>query len=793
MKRDIVGAWRNLWRKPAFAGLVVLMLSVGVGATTAMFTVVDAMLLRPLPYPNGERMFDMQVTTPATGATRPGVPGRALPTLTADSALFGRLALYRFGVVRVSGGREPAIVASPEVSADLLAMLGAVPLIGRLTTDADAAGGLRAVLISERFWQSHFGADPAVIGRTVWLDDEAVEVAGVLPASFRFPEANIDVWRPLDPVAAAGSALWIQLVGFRPANMSEAELATRMSALGTALVASGVISAGQLLTTAEPLQAQFGRDNGGALLTVFGLVTIVLIVACVNVTTLLLVRASERHAEFAIRSAVGAGSAALLRASAAESILLTAAGAAGGTLLAAGVLDLIAGVIPPQLTFLTSTPMALDNRALAFSIAVSALTCLVCGLAPAWRASRVDAIDTLKQSGRGAAGTHDERWHGALVVAQLALVVVVLAGAGLFMRSFSRLVSVDPGFRPEGLVAVDIDLPARHYAAPGLALETATQIARRAQAGGEVAVTISTGMRAFRTGRVPEAEGGLPLDVASLPALPWTSVSANFFTTLELPIVSGRAFRDGEADAMVVSESLARRFWGSASPLGRRFRLHTDQPWRTIVGVSGDLTRAGLDPQVGQGMEVYLPHAAATRDTAFQVIARSTRPSSAAIAAIKQAVWAVDDRVPVTAATTMRERLDARIVLPQFLLRVTSGFAIAAVVLAAIGVYAVSAFWVARRTRDIAIHVALGATGGAVAGRVLGRAVVFAIGGVVLGLVITQVSTRVIEPWLFATSTRDGGTLIAVAAGAVLLALAACAKPAYAASRVDPMHTLRGE
>lgn len=793
MARDIAAALKALVRTPIVTALVILMLALGIGATTALFSIIDVVLLRPLPYPNADRFVALWTASEMPDGRRlPGVLGAALPLLETRTDLFAAVHAYRFGSAVVSGGAEPAVVGSPEVAPGLLSMLGATPIVGRLLTDTDAVG-VRAVMIGERFWISQFGSDPGVVGRTIWVDDQPSEVVGVMPRSFRFPEANIDIWRPLERRSLVASRQRVQVLGVRARGVTADDLRRRLQALSGELAETGALVPDQVVVSELPLQVTFGRDSGGSLLIVFGIVALVLAIACLNVANLLLVRATSRHTELAIRSAMGATAGALIRSTAAESLLLTAAGGLAGALVASNLLAVMALLTPPQITFL-SAAATMNWRSFACAAGLSALTCVIVTILPAWRTSRVDAREALTRGSRGVAGGGDDRWQGALVAAQLALVIVVLAAGGLLLRSFGRLMAVDSGFTPDGLVAIDVELPTGRYPTGGMGLAAMRDVVDRIESLGDFEVALSGGMSATRFGQRPEAEGGPIPDPQSLPTIPTTAVSPDFFATMRLPLRMGRTFRSDEGDdVIVVTESLSRQFWGEASPVGRRFRLTPDQPWRTIVGVAGDITRPGLDAQVGRGMEIYEPHRRDEVGGGFILIARTPRSPAAALALMKQQVWAMDARVPVSEASTMEERLRDRLLVPQFLLRVTSGFAVVALLLAGVGVYGVTAFWVSRRRRELAVRVALGATQGAIVTRIVGRGLTLAAAGALGGVATALLAARAVEPWLFATNARDPFTLAAVTLAAIGLAGMACCVPAVRASRADPMSWLRDD
>lgn len=792
MFKDLTAALRSLRRAPSFACLVVLTLSLGIGATTAMFSVVDAVLLNPLPFANADRLSE--IWTVSGTSRRPGGSTAVVHALRHELAVFSAVEAYQFGAANVTGDGEPEIVGAPQLSPGLLSMLGPTPLLGRLFTHEDAAAG-GVVILSERFWAARYGSDPAIVGRVIEVDDRPHRVIGVLPNRFKFPEANADIWRPLDLSATAKPAR-VQVTAVRAAGVTPEQANDRLQALSPALRDSAAIGKADSLTTDLLLQQRFARQSGRALYLMFGAVALVLLVACVNVTNLLLVRSSARHGELALMTALGAGRGQLVRSVLVESLVLAAAGCVGGLLLARGLLEVILGLVPPRLTFLNSATAELEWRALLFAAAVASATCLVVGLLPAWRTARVDAIEGLKHRAQGVIGSRDDWWQGVLVAGQLALVLVLLAGSGLLLRSFARLVAVDPGYDVDRLAVLEIQLQGQRYAAPGAAMAFMQELDRKVEVGG-IAAAISGGVPprggGFSFDIQPEAEGGMPVDFTNI-TLPYSRVAPDYFATMGIAIVQGRTFEAAEpGDSVIVNEVLAKRFWGDVSPVGRRFRMDTKQPWWNVVGVAGDVKQMGPSDPIGEGMEFYLSFAPAGRNNFFALVIRSRANPAADLQIAKQRVWELDAKQPIVEAATMAERIGDSIAGPRFFLSLALAFAITAGLLAAIGVYGVSAYWVSRRRRELAIRVALGASREQVMAMVVTRSLRLATVGCVAGLVLAFWGARALESMLFETDARDPATLIAVTAALGLMAVVASTLPAVKASRVDPMSVLRAE
>lgn len=787
-------AFRSLRRTPAFTALVVLTLALGIGATTAMFSVVDAVLLRPLPYPNIERFAEIWTHLPS-GSSFPGVAEAAMPRLRDALADIAEVEGYQMGSATITGGREPDIIGAPAISPRLLSLVGAIPLRGRLFTDDDIHGTPRRVIISYRLWMSLFGGADDIVGREVEIDDQPHLVVGVMSPRTRYPGANAGIWRPLD-LTTARTRRRVQAVSLLQVGISKDEFAARLQTASGLLVETGLLAEGQVLKPDLLLQERFGRSDHRAFWLMFGAVTLVLLVACANVSNLLLARASNQSGEFALRSALGAGRTRLMAASFAECAILAVAGGVVGVAVARVLLSLLLRILPPQLTYLSANASELDVRVLLFAAALSALTCVLSGLLPIFRVSRADPLEALKQQSQTAVG-RDDVWQGLLITAQLSLVLVLFAGAGLLMRSFLRLTNVDTGFDSSNLVLLDVELPTRRYQQPGAALQLLEDVERRLESTGDLQITIAGGAPltspAISLNIRPEAESGNDVDFNGL-IMPWIEVAPDYFQTLGIPIVLGRTFGPDEPqDVVVVNDKLARRYWGDASPLGKRFRMHDNQPWRTVVGVVGDVRQMGLNDPTGHGMELYLPHPRNRGGGGYSLLVRSSRDADTVINMVKQTVWSLDARLPFSDAMTMSDRIGESLFRQRFFLRVSMAFTLVATVLTMVGVYGAFAYWMSRRRRDVAIRIAIGASPNAVVRSVIGKGLRLATAGAVAGLVIALAGARVMESLLFEIDSRDPLTLAAVTVLLGMVSVVACVVPALKASRVDPMTTLRAE
>ena len=786
---------RDLWRARAFSALVIVTLALGIGATTAMFSVVDAVLLRPLPYPNVDRFAEIW-TQPAAGSRVPGVSEAAIMRLRQDLADVATVEGYQMGSATITGGREPDIVGAPTISPRLLTLVGALPFRGRLFTDDDLASQTRPVIISYRFWAAQFGSDPNIIGRAVEIDDQPHTVIGVMSPRTRYPEANAAIWRPLNLNFTQPSRRRVQTVAVRHPGVNADHFTARLAAASVALVEAKLLTEDYRLVPETLLQEKFGRSDQRAFWLMFGAVSLVLLVACVNVSNLLLARASTRHGEFALRSALGAARGRLVMSTFGECAVLAIAGGLAGVVLAQLLLSLLLQILPPQLTYLSASASELDLRVLIFAAAISFAACILAALLPSWRSSRTDPMNAIKRHAQAVRG-RDDVWQGVLIAGQLSLVLVLLAGAGLLMRSFVRLTNVETGFKPENLILLDVELPTRRYAEAGSALHLLEDVERRLEADGMTKMTIGAGAPltspwiAFDI--EPEAEGGLDVDFAGQ-ILPFLPVAGDYFQTIGVPILGGRSFAaDDPDDVIVVNDKLARRYWGDVSPIGKRFRNNAEDTWKTVIGVVGDVKQMGLNDPTGHGMEYYAAHPRNRGGGTYSILVRTERDPDQAIAAVKQVVWSLDPRLAFSDAMPMTARIGESLYRQRFFVRLSSAFTLVATVLAIIGVYGAFSYWVARRQRELAIRIAIGASPQTVVRTVLGRAMRLAAIGGAIGIAIALSGAQVIKSLLFEVDPRDPLTLLSVTVLLALAAVVACALPAARAARVDPMTTLRAE
>jgi putative ABC transport system permease protein len=793
MAKALSAALRNLRRAPAFTGLVVLTLALGIGATTAMFSVVDAVLINPLPFAKADRIVEVWTFFQEGAARAPGATSAVVATLRREPGLFEAVGAYQFGAGTITGTGEPELVSVAGLAPSVFTVFPAAPLIGRLFNDGDATSSEHPILISERMWTGRFGRDPNVIDRMVTIDDVPNRIVGVLPARFNVPESTVSVWRPID-VESATARLRVQLVGVMQPGVTRAVVDDRLKALTASLQESGALPKGQYLVTDVPVQVGYARSGARSLYMLLGAVGVLLLVACVNVTNLILVRSSSRRGELALMAALGAGRTRLLRDAVIESAMLAVIGGALGVWLAGGLLRMILGLVPESLLMLSSATGDLNLRAVAFAITLTFGTCVLFSVLPALRASRVDPIDALKQQSRSS-DRGDQWWQGALVSTQIALVVILLAGAGLLLRSLVKLNQVDLGFQADGLVLLDIQMPPK-YRKGGAARAFMREVEQRVESalGTQATIVSASPVRrgGYSTDMRPEVEG-LPPPTRTI-SLPSSRVSADFFEVLGIPLLEGRTFVPEDAeDAIIVNDVLARRYFGNTSPIGRRFKTNTTQPWLTVVGVAADIKTMGPADAVGEGTEAYVPMGPVGESSFLTLMVRANGRERAALQQMRRSVWDIDPNMPILEARTMAEVFGDSIARPRFLASLSGAFTICAVLIAAVGVYGVSAYWVARRRRELAIRLAVGASPDRLILTVIARSLRLAAIGTIAGLMVAIAGARVMTALLFATDPRDPVTFIGITVLLGVIAILACLVPALKASRVDPMTTLRAE
>ena len=805
MWADVKYTMRSLAAQPLFYTVVILTLALGVGANAAIFTVVNAVLLRPLPYPDPDRLMMVWTYNPRQGFDKDVATYPNFEDWRRGSQSFDRMSAYFGASVTLTGSGDPVQIRGARVTHEFFDTMQVRPALGRaFVPENGRAGGERVVLLSHGLWTRRFGADPATVGRQIALNGLSHEVLGVMPASFAQP-SDAEFWLPLAPVGqfeslfTARGAYWATIIGRLKPGVTRAAAQAEMDGIAMRLEKEYPSNAGVGIRLV-PLHEEIVGDVKRPLLILLGAVCFVLLIACANVANLLLTRAASRTRELAIRTALGAGRGRLSRQLLTESLVLGLLGGIAGLALAAWATGLLRSLAPPDLPRLTD--VAIDARVLLYTAGAAFLTSVLFGIVPAFHATRREVGAALKEGGRTGADRRSGRLRTVLAIAELAIALVLLVGASLLIRSFLALSHEDPGFAREGVLTLRLQLPAAKYREPARVAAFHEQLIERL--GALPGVESSAAGSTLLLSRLPNSAGiniegrpPLPSDVVNLP-VPYDSVSPEFFTTLQIPLRRGRFFShaDGPASQAVaiVNEAFVRRFFPGEDPLGKRVTFGTpgrpDTQWQTIVGVVADTKRGGFGRP--PWAEVYFPMRQAP-DPRVLVLLRTGGDPLALAAAAQAAVWSIDRDQAISGIRTVRELLAQQEANRWFTTLLLALFASVALVLALIGIYGVIAYSTAQRTQEIGIRLALGADRRSVLRLVLAGGLRIALAGLALGLAGALALTRVLSSLLYGVGARDPLTFVVVPAVLLLVALAACWMPARRAMRVDPLTALRAE
>jgi predicted permease len=801
--QDVRYALRGFRKSPGFTAAVLLVLALGIGANTAIFTVVNSVLLRPLPFAEPERLVMVWHTPPQTsfpGMTQFAVSAANYLDWKARQRVFERMALYRYRSFTLTGRGRPEQLHALGVEAGFFETLGVRPLAGRWFLPQEDRPGGHVAILSHRLWVSRFGADRSIVGRAVLLDGTPHTVVGVMDASFVFPDWA-QVWTPL---------AWTE---------DERAVRSEHSSLVVARLKPGVLlpqAQAEMDAISRSLEQEYPQDNKGwgavlvplrtdlvgdvrtPLLVLLGAVAFVLLIACANVANLVLARTLARRREMAIRLALGAGAGRLVRQTLTETTLLSLAGGALGLFVAGAGVDLITAYFGNGLP--QALPMEADGRVLLFTVLVSLLTGTAAGLAPALRLARSSVIESIKQGGgRSDSEAGGSRVRSTLVAAEVALSLVLLVGAGLMIRSVWLLTGVHPGMDPRQVLTAWVSLPEPGYGQPEQQVRFYDELLRRVRALPDVE---SVGLASL----LPLGGEGnsWPVQVVGRPQVPISEqlqvqgnvISPGYLQSLRIPMLRGRDFTDADrADApavVLVSESTARLFWPNEDPLGQRVHLaFFPDATREVVGIVRDVRERELSEE--GTASIYLPAAQSPRTQMAVVVRSRTTVPEALEPALTAAVRAIDPNQPVTEVMSMPAIVSRSTSNRQFTMYLLSAFAAFALVLAAIGLYSVLAYSVRRRVREIGIRMALGADRRGVVRMVVGEALRPTLVGLAAGLASAFAIRRVVEGLIYGVSPGDPWTFTAVSALLFAVALASSAVPAYAATKVDPMRALRDD
>jgi putative ABC transport system permease protein len=796
--QDLRYGLRMLMRAPAFTAIAVVTLALGIGANTAIFSVVNALLLRPLPYPHPQQLVVAYQDLRARGG--PAIEW-ATPGNFADwqaSGIFASIAAVQGWQPALTGVAEPEPLTGEQVSRAYFDVLGAQPELGRVFNAAeDLPNAARVVVLSHTLWQRRFNGDPTIVGRSIVLGGEPHEVIGVMPSTLRpaiVPSAEL--WRPrrLNLVEPSRGAVVLRVVGRLRPDLTITQASSSAAVLAQQLAkAYPEFNQGAGINLV-PLHTVLFGDIQQGLLVLLGAVGFVLLIACANVANLLLARATGRGREIAVRLAIGAARWRLVRQLLTESLLLAVIGGVGGLMIGVWGVDALTAIAPQGAR--RAGDIGLDATVLAFAFGLTIVTGVIFGLAPALHASRTHVAPALKEGGRGTAGSGASRVRRALIVLEVAVALVLLVGSGLLMQTLLRLERFDLGFTPDGVVVGQVLPPRVKYPTQEQQVAFYDRLLAR--------VSILPGVETAALSSVIPLGGDNDMDItiegrpaptteAEATTVWYRIVSAGYFDVMRTPLAQGRAFDAREpAPSVIVSETSARRFWGETSPLGRRVRFGggTDAPWFTVIGVAKDVQMRGA--RGGSRSEVYLPYWQFP-ELGTNVFVRTTGRPEALTSALRLAVRDVDPDIPVSNIAAMTTIVADSIDQPRFFARLVAIFAAIALGLAAIGIYGVIAFGVALRTSEIGVRLALGASRRDIVALIAGDGLKLTSTGILIGMIAAGAVSMSLRSLLFGVEPLDTTVFVAMTALLVVASAVACALPARRAVTIDPIVALRSE
>lgn len=798
MLSDLRYAFRQLYKNPGFAAVAILTLALGIGACTAIFSVVDGVLLRPLDYPQPERIIAIRETNvpkfPEFSVSPPNYLDWDKQTKS-----WQYLAAYTGAQINLTGQGEPQRLIGVKVTAHYFDVYGIQPVLGRwFVPEEDVDGKNHVVVLSYPFWQRVFGGNKKVIGRAIQLNGEPYTVLGVTPPQFG-QASKVDTWMPMgfkadELTTDARGGHYLSVIGRLRPDATLAQARAELEVLAAQLARQYPDSnKGWGITMARILDYSV-RDVRAILYTLLAAVGCVLLIACANIANLLLARATARHREISIRTALGASRLRLVRQLLTESILLALAGGAAGVVLARWGLDLLLVLAPSTLP--RTNDIQLNSGVLIFALCLSVLTGVIFGIAPALLAAHTDVQEGLKQGARGSTDARG-RLRGALVIAEVAFALVLLGGAGLLARSFMRLTTVDPGFVPEHATVLRLALPEKKYEKPKQQVAfTDALLARLRVLPGVKAAGLTHSLPLTSDWVLGFKIAGRPeIPPSDLPSTNYYSVTPEYFRAMGIRLIRGRLFNehdDAHAPRVaIINETLARQFFPNEDPLGKRI-LVTDGPdvWRQIVGIVADIKQYGLGQATTS--QTYEPYAQYPFRS-LNVVLRTNGSDAALTGALRPAVYAVDKDQPVGTIQPLEEILGATLAKQRFAMVLLLVFSGVALLIAAVGIYGVMAYSVVQRTSEFGIRMALGAQRGDVLRLVLSSAGKLVAAGLLIGLVTTFVTSRVMGSMLFQTNAHDPVTFSLTTLLLAAVALAACLLPARRATRVNPIEALRTE
>jgi putative ABC transport system permease protein len=794
--QDLRYGARALLKNPGFALVAVITLGLGIGANTAIFSVVNAALLRRLPY-DATRLVAVESFNPQKEKRAYGAPPADFWDWQEQSRTFEQLAMYSGGGIGLKESERIEVISGSRVTVNFFATFGVQPMLGRAFDNEEGfANGPRAVILSHGLWQQRYGGDPQIVGRTLKTTNGAMTVIGVMPPDFKFPSYS-QVWTPIARDSGemkSRASRYCQAVGRIKQGETIESAQAEMKAIAARLASSyPKDNQGRTVQLAD-WRESLSQDSRKALLVLMGAVGFVLLIACANVASLLLSRASARRREMAVRLALGATRAKVLRQLLTESLLLSLVGGALGLLLAFWGVEALTSLLP-KLNFSYQSiselrdEIRVDRIALLFTLAVSILTGLVFGLAPGWQAAKTDVSESLKEGGRSG-GAGNQRARQGLVIVEIALALALLVGAGLLINSFARLLRVAPGYDPQGLMVMSLGFPAENKYA--FAQQVMERVAATPGISSVALMSYPTlGGLIFQFNR--ESDPLLDGDVS----VAYSAISPAYFRTLKTPLLTGREFDDRDLPnarpVAIINETMARQYFAGENPIGRKIVINYlgQRVTREIVGVAGDVKQE--EPSKPTKPEILVPFAQQPWFSG-SLLVRSAHPDPLTVKnAAQQAIWSVRPETPESKAEPLTTTLAGHVAEPRLYALLLGVFATIALTLAAVGIYSVTAYSVAQRTKEIGVRMALGAQTGAVLKLVVAQGMKLVASGVALGLAASFGLTRLMSNMLFGVSAVDPPTFVVITLFLTFIALLACLIPARRATKVDPMVALRFE
>ena len=801
MLNDLRHGARLLLRSPGFAAIAIAALAIGIGANTAIFSVVNTLLIERLPYGDPDRLAVVwEHNVPRDRKDNVVAPANFIHWREMNQVFEDIAAVGMTFNVTLTGRGEPVELPFQYVTAGFFPVVGVQPAMGRTFTQDEDRPNSRAAIISDRLWKTRLQRDPEILTKGITLQGESYSVVGVMPPGFSFLDKTVDVWLPVGFPAEARTprGRWLMTVGKLKPGVTIEQAQRDMTRVASELTAMFPAFNTGWTARVVPLREQLTGNLRPALFVMLGAVAFVLLIACANVANLLLARATGRQRELAVRAAIGAGRARLVRQLLAESIVLAAAGGAAGLALAWWALQVLRVSVADSLPIQRLEMVGIDARVLAFTVGATLLSGVVFGLIPAFTAAGTNLNDSLKEGGRTGSAARGKRTRSAFVVAEIALALVLLVGAGLLVRSFTRLMDVDAGFQTDDTITMRVTLPQSRYGEPEKRMQFFDRLLERigqvpqVQSAGAVSFLPLTGLGAA-TGY---AVVGEPAPAAGQePVADVRVITRDYFKTMGIPLLRGRLFDERQpgdaAGKVIVNETLARRHWPTEDPIGKRIKVSWNENLEDeIIGVAGDVVHAGLD--AAPRAMTYWPYARNPYG-AMTLTIRAEGDGTALVSTVRGLLREQDADLALADIKTMDDVVSRSVAERRLMMMLLAIFAGAALLLAAVGIYGVIAYSVTQRTQEIGIRMALGAQRGDVLRMVVGQAMLLSLAGVAIGAVGAALLTSLMADLLFGVKPLDPLTFGVVATGLTAVALLASYLPGRRATRVDPVIALRAE